>query len=252
MTTSQELLQAKLISEELVKRNPVQVLETTPAEITEELKAFCIDLCWSEPAFIPVQPDQDGMYGFCNLTVVEKIKKEGGKPVHGWTIWEWPGVFWTAEFHMVWEDSNGDLIDVTPKPDGETSILFLRDFSFEPDFDFLNRPVSRRKRIRADEDRTVAVATAISKLNTSQRTYEETRATKAGLSLEEWMDNKLPRDELNKLIDDTIQACHEHEVYLDTRKNGVFIRTNETLQNLIVRRKAKMAQLKLAIARQRP
>lgn len=252
MNNSQQLQQAKMISDELIRRNPTQVLETTPTEITEALKEFCIELCWSEPAFIPVQSDQDGMYGFCNLTVAEKIKKEGGRPVHGWMIWEWPGVFWTAEFHMVWENPNGELIDVTPKPDGETSILFLRDFSFEPDFDFLNRPVSRRKRIRADEDRAAVVAAAITKLNPSQRTYEETRAAKAGLSLEEWMDKKLPGDEINRLIDDAIHACHEHEVYLDSRKNGVFIRANKALQNLIDRRKAKMSQLKLAIARQKP
>lgn len=252
MTNSQELLQAKLISDELVKRNPAQVLETTPTEITESLRDFCVDLCWSEPAFIPVQSDQEGMYGFCNLTVAEKIKKDGGKPVHGWTIWEWPGVFWTAEFHMVWETPNGDLIDVTPKPDGETSILFLRDWSFEADFDFMNRPVSRRKRIRADEDRAALVAEAIERLNQKQKVYEEGRATKAGVSLEEWMDKKLPQDELNKLIDDAIQACHEHEVYLDSRKNGVFIRANQALQVLIDRRKARMNQLKLAIARQSP
>lgn len=239
-----------MISDELIKRNPAQVLETTPAEITETLKEFCIDLCWSEPTFIPVQSDQEGMYGFCNLTVAEKIKKEGGKPVHGWTIWEWAGVFWTAEFHMVWENPNGEMIDVTPKPDGETSILFLRDFSFEADFDFLNRPVSRRKRIRADEDRAGIVAEAIGKLNERQRTYEETRAAKSGVSLEEWMDRKLPHDEINRLIDEAIQACHDHEVYLDSRKNGVFIKTNQALQNLIDRRKTKMNQLKLAIARQ--
>jgi hypothetical protein len=250
MTSSQELLQAKMISDELIKRNPAQVLETTPTEITEALKEFCIDLCWSEPAYIPVQSDQEGMYGFCNLTVAEKIKKDGGKPAHGWTIWEWPGVFWTAEFHMVWEHPNGELIDVTPKPDGETSILFLRDFSFEADFDFMNRPVSRRKRIRPDEDRAGAVAEAIEKLNERQRSYEETRATKAGVSLEEWMDKKLPRDEINRLIDEAIQACHEHEVYLDSRRNGMFIRSNQALQTLIDRRKAKMNLLKLAMARQ--
>ena len=238
-----------MISEELIKRNPTQVLETTPAAITEALRDFCVDLCWSEPAYIPVQADQEGMYGFCNLTVAEKIKKDGGKPVHGWTIWEWPGVFWTAEFHMVWENPNGDLIDVTPKPDGETSILFLRDWSFEADFDFMNRPVSQRRRIRADEDRPTLITAAIKGLNERQRTYEEGRAVKAGISLEEWIDKKLPHDEINKLIDDTIQACHEHEVYLDSRKNGVFIKANQTLQNLINRRKAKMNQLKLAAAR---
>jgi hypothetical protein len=248
MNNSQELQQAKMISAELIKRNPTQVLETTPVEITEALKEFCIDLCWSEPAFIPVQATEEGMYGFCNLTVAEKIKKEGGKPIHGWTIWEWPGVFWTAEFHMVWENPNGELIDVTPKPDGETSILFLQDFSFEPDFDFLNRPVSRRRRIRTDENRADTISVAISNLNASQRTYEENRAIKAGLSLEEWMDQKLPQDELNKLIDETIQACHEHEVYLDSRKDGHFIRANQALQNLIDRRKAKMTRLKLLVA----
>lgn len=252
MAISPQLQQAKMISDELVRRNSTQVLETTPTEITEALKEFCIDLCWSEPNFIPVEANADGMYGFCNLTVAEKIKKEGGKPVHGWTIWEWPCVFWTAEFHMVWESPTGQLIDVTPKPDGETSILFLRDFSFEPDFNFLNRPLSRRKRIRADENRAETISAAIGKLNASQRVYEEKRADKAGISLEQWMDQKIPLDGLNTMIEETIEACNEHEAYLDSRREGHFIRADKTLKGLIERRQARMTKLKRMIAGQIP
>ncbi len=45
----------------------------------------------------------------------------------GWTIWEWPKVYVEAEHHAVWRDTNGYLVDVTPKHDKEERILFLPD-----------------------------------------------------------------------------------------------------------------------------
>ncbi len=51
----------------------------------------------------------------------------GGATVLGWCIWERPGINLHATFHTVWKSWNGELIDVTPKPDGEARILFLPD-----------------------------------------------------------------------------------------------------------------------------
>jgi hypothetical protein len=50
-----------------------------------------------------------------------------GDQVIGWTIWEWPRVLIEAEFHCVWRQSDGTLLDITPKPVQVPRILFLPD-----------------------------------------------------------------------------------------------------------------------------
>jgi hypothetical protein len=57
------------------------------------------------------------------------VRKHGGRAVVGWDLWEWPKVFLEAELHVVWRDSKGNLLDVTPKhPQVQTNeILFLAD-----------------------------------------------------------------------------------------------------------------------------
>lgn len=46
----------------------------------------------------------------------------------GWLIWIMPGVMMIeAEFHSVWVSPTGEMIDITPKAQGENKILFLPD-----------------------------------------------------------------------------------------------------------------------------
>ena len=61
----------------------------------------------------------------------EGRRKDKVSCTFGWTIWETPGVCIEAEFHSVWQRENADLVDITPKPDGEQKILYLRDDSRE-------------------------------------------------------------------------------------------------------------------------
>lgn len=52
--------------------------------------------------------------------------------IYGWMIWELKETSYVeSEFHSVIE-SNGELIDITPRVDGEEEILFIRDDSREP------------------------------------------------------------------------------------------------------------------------
>ncbi|MDB5350157.1 MAG: sec-C metal-binding protein [Planctomycetota bacterium] len=55
------------------------------------------------------------------------MRRRGGNSLLGWTIWEWPGVLLEAISHGVWERSDGELLDPTPKADGEETTLFLPD-----------------------------------------------------------------------------------------------------------------------------
>lgn len=101
---------------------------TTPPEITDEIMKLCRQLDPTQvPVYVPVSPWGSSMMDRCFFNLPEKIGVDGGSIQHGWTIWERPGLLIEGEFHAVWVSPEGDLIDITPKKDGETEILFLPD-----------------------------------------------------------------------------------------------------------------------------
>src|SRR5690349_8251863 len=95
-----------------------KTVTTTPKEITEKVRLFAERLNGSGVVSVPVVPDECGLYGFCVDGVREKVNRNGGGIVFGWIIWEWPGVMLESEFHSVWRTPAGELLDITPKPDG--------------------------------------------------------------------------------------------------------------------------------------
>ena len=185
--------------------------ETTPIAITPAVISLCESLNAEPPTYVPVRQDPHGIYGFCNLGVVEKIKADGGTIRFGWNIWEYPGLYLTAEFHAVWVDAAGTLIDITPKPDGETQIVFAGDPSYPQDFDFTKRPGSRRARSYEAASRTEIARARIATFTPSQVKYETGRAMKKGMTLEQWVESKLPVDRLPGLIDDFLRAADESD-----------------------------------------
>jgi len=75
------------------------------------------------------------------------MARYSGMIQHGWAIAERPGLFIEAQFHAVWIDPGGELIDVTPTQKGETEILFLPD----PEEAFDENALVRRNNIRLAE-----------------------------------------------------------------------------------------------------
>src|SRR5260370_5619874 len=75
--------------------------ETTREAVTEAVERFAASL-GGAAQFVPVRQDQYGLFGWCSDGVLEKVKHDGGTIRFGWTIWEWPKIFLTAEFHAVW------------------------------------------------------------------------------------------------------------------------------------------------------
>jgi hypothetical protein len=66
---------------------------------------------------------------FCHVSAKHIALKLGGRRVHGWALWLYSqgGVdIVMGDFHSVWEDANGTLVDVTP-PKAATGTLFVRD-----------------------------------------------------------------------------------------------------------------------------
>jgi hypothetical protein len=76
--------------------------------------------------------------------VRKKLERDGGNIQHGWCIWELPGVFIEAEFHAIWISPTQQLLDVTPKKDGEKEILFFAD----PIATFEEATFNRRDNVR--------------------------------------------------------------------------------------------------------
>ena len=216
--------------------------ETTPAAITPTIGRFARELKDSaEPVYVPVINDAHGLYGYCSDGVLQKIRHDGGGIRFGWTIWEWPGVLYTAEFHAVWVSPDGALIDITPKPAKERRIVFVPDEAYAADFDFDGRPRNRRMSAVAAPDPKAYVAKRISELKLGQRAYEEQRAAKARMTLEAWLAQKMPADPAVALVDELIAVCNTVDELIDAapEMGTGFAVADESLLNAH-RRKAEL------------
>lgn len=79
------------------------------------------------PIYIDVITESCAIKNECIVAVEEKIKRDNGSRQLGWRIWEMPGVFIEAEFHVVWISPDGMLIDIEPKTEQIKKILFIPD-----------------------------------------------------------------------------------------------------------------------------
>jgi len=101
---------------------------TTPLRITADIRRLVKKLGnVAEPRYVDVKPLPNSIPNNCFPEVLMHVEKVGGDIQHGWTIWEFPGLFAEAEFHAVWKPSSGQLVDITVKKDGERKILFVPD-----------------------------------------------------------------------------------------------------------------------------
>ena len=75
---------------------------------------------------VPVLIDSQATIDNCFPNVLEKIKRDGGSIIYGWTIHTFPYIY-EAEKHAVWKSENNELIDITPKKIPYNQILFVPD-----------------------------------------------------------------------------------------------------------------------------
>lgn len=65
---------------------------------------------------------------WCHVSAKAHAVANGGKRVHGWALWDYPGYGVMGNFHSVWEEpSTGTLVDMTPPKFGTTGVMFVRD-----------------------------------------------------------------------------------------------------------------------------
>jgi len=125
----------------------------TPTDLNAPVFALCNELAKAiQPVFLALRAEHDAIPQECYDNVEQKIRRDGGWTQHGWTIWEWPSVLVEAEFHCVWRSPDGELVDITPKQEGDESILFLPDPKRQysgKQVDNVRRPVRDDRLIRA-------------------------------------------------------------------------------------------------------
>jgi len=100
----------------------------TPAVLSPELRALCNALVPDgEPLYVDVKPLADAREDDCFPLVQQQVRSFGGQSVIGWSLWEFPTLFFEAEFHCVWRQADGNLVDVAPKRADCARVFFLPD-----------------------------------------------------------------------------------------------------------------------------
>jgi hypothetical protein len=118
----------------------------TPADITGPLSALIQELVPDGVAkYVDVKPEKNADLNDCFPLVKERVASSGGKQLFGWALWELPYLFVEAEFHSVWQKTDGSLVDVTPKLNSSDKVLFLHD----PNITYKGKQVNNiRKKLR--------------------------------------------------------------------------------------------------------
>lgn len=100
-----------------------------PAQLdTPETLNFCLQVVPDAHAvLIKNEPFSGAEVMDCFSNVEMVIEQNGGRAVYGWAIWQVPGVYIEAEFHCIWENDAGEMLDITPYPYRTENILFLPD-----------------------------------------------------------------------------------------------------------------------------
>lgn len=80
------------------------------------------------PVVIRVEVEPTAKHASCFYNVEEKIQRDGGKIHYGWAVWQHSHII-EAEHHAVWEDGEGNLLDITPQKENYDSVMFIPDNS---------------------------------------------------------------------------------------------------------------------------
>jgi len=129
----------------------------------------------------------------CFMTVQRQVAVHGGELAVGWSIWQTDEVLLEAERHGVWRNPDGGLVDLTPKPNGAETSLFVEDIGGAYD----GRQVQSKfkKLVELPElDEHIACADAIFEfMNRGERATQHGELKLNGREQEEWKGLQLRR-----------------------------------------------------------
>src|SRR5687767_1157224 len=107
------------------------LLETAPRRVTSSIRRFLATLnVPAPPSFLTfTHVSADYKPGYCLNNCEAESQRSGDPVVFGWVIWEARShSFIEAEFHAVIRH-RGELVDITPRRDGEITVLFVPDYA---------------------------------------------------------------------------------------------------------------------------
>jgi hypothetical protein len=114
-----------------------------PRDDVPHVLDFCASISSAaRPVRVRSEPRLEVVPHECFDNCAQHVKAFGGSVVHGWAVWETPGLFIEAEFHAVWRTRAGMLVDVNPRPPRDSPILFLP----QPELTFDGRSVDNVRR----------------------------------------------------------------------------------------------------------
>lgn len=121
---------------------------TTPRRITQVIQDLAVELTGSSALeYVPVRPTPGADSLYCFPVVERHIEAHGGAICYGWRFWELEWLYVEAEFHAVWRDESGSLVDLTPAPGRVSRILFVVD----PEREYEGRQVNNVRRALSNE-----------------------------------------------------------------------------------------------------
>lgn len=127
-----------------------------PTLIAPHVLTFCEGISsGSRPSRLAIRPEAGCRPRECFYNVRHKVTTEGGRIRFGWSLLEWPRVFIEAGHHAVYENPDGELLDITPScaEDPQVARVFLPDDAAMYDFDGLQSPRSNIQQALADDDK---------------------------------------------------------------------------------------------------
>jgi len=192
-------------SEATTETTPI-IYPCVPADVYLTCKA---ELGLSEFVLVPVHPIENADPTNYVLNIAQAMLETAGRPVFGYRIRTSP-LYVAAEFYAMFETDTG-LVDLTPNTRGESYGVFVPDRDVPPDFDYLDRPVTRRFRTYESPTRQQRVASEIAGMDRRRRASERRRATDQGLALEDKLSLALLPDALETRLDLFIECCEELE-----------------------------------------
>jgi hypothetical protein len=188
-------------------------LETTPSifpHVPADVYLTCKNqLGLTDILLVPVHPIENSDPKNYTSNIAHAMLENAGRPVFGYRILTSP-LYVVAEFYAMLKTDTG-LIDLTPNDRGESFSVFVPDYDIPPDFDYLDRPVTRRYSTYEAPSRKQRVAAEIAAMAPRRVAADRSRATNLGLSLEDMVSLQLVPDPLEASLDLFIECSEELE-----------------------------------------
>ncbi len=173
------------------------MLDTLPKDISPALRSFCAGIAPGRPVWVKSMPDADAIPSFCFDNVAQRVLKTGGKSAFGYAIWHLPNAYFEAEHHAVWEDPEGQLLDVSPQYKDYAEILFL------PDDTAVYDPANFRPNVltaQSDDPLAKAIVTTSLAINGVMNKYRIIGMPEADMTPEDEAESRKLMDELDVLL----------------------------------------------------